>query len=133
MDIDEFTEVAGEIVDSVPEPLMHDLNGGIIVSERARRDRDAPPGVYILGEYRVQLPGLGRYIVLYYGSFRRLLAGRSRGEFRRQLRSTILHELRHHIEGLAGIDDLVKDDLAWLDRMWQEASRRGVAGEEEEE
>lgn len=121
MDIDEFMAVADEVVDSIPEPLLGELNGGIMISERARRDRRAPPDVYILGEYRVQEPGLGRYVVLYYGSFHRVLAGSRPGVWRRQLRKTIIHELRHHIEALAGVDDLGRDDLEKLARMWEKA------------
>ena len=119
LSIDEFTELADKLAEQVPPRLVEGLNGGIIVSEGARRRPDDPPGVYILGEY-ITDPYLGRMIVLYYGSFRRLFGAAGRAELEEELWTTIKHELRHHIEGLAGADELEREDAAELARLWKE-------------
>ena len=62
-----------EIAQEFPDAFFEELDGGIQLEEEARPDPDFPPGeMYIMGEYCHDL--LGRYIVLYYGSFAALLA-----------------------------------------------------------
>ena len=57
-----------EIAGGFPDAFFLDLDGGIQLEERALPDPDFPPGeMYIMGEYVHDM--LGRYIVLYYGSF----------------------------------------------------------------
>ena len=57
-----------EIVQQFPAPFFAALDGGVQLEEQALPDPDFPHGqMYILGEYCHDL--LGRYIVLYYGSF----------------------------------------------------------------
>ena len=115
-----FCRWAGEIVDQLPEPLFWELSGGVQVTREARRRPDDPPAVYLLGEYIVD-PYLGRMVVLYYGSFRRVFAGEPAQVWREELEETILHELRHHIEDLAGLDRLNEEDRQELIRLWQES------------
>lgn len=119
LSIDEFTELADKLAEQIPPRLVEGLNGGIIVSEEAHRRPGDPPGVYILGEY-ITDPYLGRMIVLYYGSFRRLFGTAGRAEFENELWTTIKHELRHHLEELAGSDELEREDAAELARLWKE-------------
>ena len=62
-----------EIAQEFPEAFFEELDGGIQLEEQELPDPDFPPGeMYIMGEYCHDM--LGRYIVLYYGSFRRVLS-----------------------------------------------------------
>ena len=62
-----------EISGDFPDVFFEELDGGIQLAEEALPDPEFPPGeMYIMGEYCHDL--LGRYIVLYYGSFAALLA-----------------------------------------------------------
>lgn len=117
-----FCRWADEIVDSLPEPLFRELSGGVQVSRQTRRNPEDPPDVYLLGEYIVD-PYLGRLIHIYYGSFRRVFAGEEPEVWREELEITILHELRHHVEDLAGVDWLNEEDRLELLRLWQEVSQ----------
>ena len=65
-----------EISGDFPDVFFEELDGGIQLAEEALPDPEFPPGeMYIMGEYCHDL--LGRYIVLYYGSFA-ALAGQYR-------------------------------------------------------
>lgn len=119
-----FCRWADAIVDRLPEPLFWELTGGVQVSRQSRRNPEDPPDVYLLGEYIVD-PYLGRLVHIYYGSFRRVFADDGPDVWRAELEDTILHELRHHIEDLAGLDRLNEEDRLQLIRLWQEASERG--------
>ena len=61
--------------------------------------------------------------VLYYGSFLEV-AGEG-FDWEAEVWETLLHELRHHLESLAGRDDLVREDLRRLDAF----RRGGPSGE----
>lgn len=63
-----------------------------------------------MGEY-LEDPGLGRLVILYYGSFRESLGSAPENEWNEEIEETILHELRHHVESLAGIDDLSVEEM----------------------
>jgi len=117
-DLDEFTELAGRLVDRVPGHFCRDLNGGFLVLPESKPDEE----FYIMGEY-VEDPVMGSYVVLYYGSFAAVLEGEPREVWEDELWETILHELQHHLEALAGVDDLARAELAELAR-WR-AEREG--------
>ncbi|EKP95524.1 metallopeptidase family protein [Thermaerobacter subterraneus] len=125
VDFETFTSWAEEIVDRLPPRLLQELEGGVQIDPKARRIPSDPPGVYLLGEYITE-PYLGRFIRIYYGSFERVLAGEPAGVWYAELEETILHELQHHVEGLAGVDWLGLEDLRQLQQLWEEA-RRGRA------
>ncbi|HBT47818.1 MAG TPA: hypothetical protein DEA73_08095 [Peptococcaceae bacterium] len=108
----EFRRLAGRVVDEIPSPLCRDLNGGFVVLPTQKRDGD----LLVLGEY-VWDDLVGRRIVLYYGSFAALLGGSPRKIWEREVRETVRHELRHHLESLAGVDDLTREDLEFLERF----------------
>ena len=67
---------------------------------------------------------LGSFIVFYYGSFVALLEGEPREVWEAEILDTVLHELQHHREALAGRDDLGQQELAELLRDEQEELRR---------
>ena len=105
MDIDSFHALLEELSEEIPEALFRDLNGGIMTLPETKKSiyaKDEAP-LYTMGEYRVQIPGMGRYIAIYYGSFMAVYGiNVSRVKLRKELRKTLLHEFRHHIESLAG-------------------------------
>ncbi|MCD7763821.1 MAG: metallopeptidase family protein [Lachnospiraceae bacterium] len=71
MTFDEFETAAYEIADTFPEDFYRELNGGIIVKERALlHPADLHGDLFVLGEYHRD-HYLGRFIVVYYGSFLR--------------------------------------------------------------
>ena len=119
MDFDAFADLAEAIADSLPPKLLEGLSGGIIIEKKTRRRSEDPPGVYLLGEYITE-DYLGPLIAIYYGSFRRVFAGEPPEVWEEELRRTLLHEVRHHLEARAGVDDLGREDLEELARLWQE-------------
>ena len=58
-----------------------------------------------MGEYRTN-HAMGNYIVLYYGSFRRVFYDADEAEITEEMRKVLRHEFRHHVEGRAGVRDL---------------------------
>ncbi|MCL2084760.1 MAG: metallopeptidase family protein [Oscillospiraceae bacterium] len=102
-----------EVSDELPRGVFDGLNGGVVLLPDVKRHGDAP-GLYILGEYRVEPYGLGRYIVIYHGSLRAVYPGRA--GVRRKLREVLFHELTHHIESLAGDRTLEYRDALFLEQ-----------------
>ena len=113
LSIDETNDILDRLCGELPEALFQELNGGILLLEEALPDPEAGESVYVMGEYCWD--ELGRYIKLYYGSFAALLAGESRQAWEDELRTTLRHELTHHVEGLAGERSLEYKDAAQLD------------------
>lgn len=126
----EFRKLVAEALDHIPPALLEGLDAGVLVAEEARRHSDELPDVYILGEYVDDPHGLGRYIVLYYGSFRAILANADVKTLRREIEATIRHELRHHVENLAGVDDLDEEDWRELQALRAEQANRRWAAHE---
>ena len=105
-----FEDVTYEITDTFPEVFFRELNGGVMVRagnplHPAAEDHD----LFILGEYHIDRY-LGRFIVLYYGSFAQCYGTCSEEEIQVQIRKVLLHEFRHHLESLAGERDLEIED-----------------------
>jgi hypothetical protein len=118
LDIDSFHDMLEEISKEIPDELFKELNGGILLLPESKLHPESEtPSLYTMGEYRTQIPGLGRYIVIYYGSFMKAF-----GEWvnpsmlRSELRKTLLHEFRHHVETLAGVKDLIIEDEIALEK-----------------
>ncbi len=105
MKIDLFRKTADRIVSALPPVLFRQLNGGVLVLPETRADGEFA----IMGEY-IEDPALGNIIVLYYGSFAGELEGASEEEWREEIEETVLHELRHHVESLAGVDYLGEEE-----------------------
>ena len=120
LSFEEFAGLADQLVDKVPPRLCTELNGGFMVIPAPRRDRD----MYIMGEF-VEDPSLGRFIVFYYGSFAAILGMAPRTKWEEELRETVWHELRHHLEALAGVDDLTIEELKELAACREQKNRRG--------
>lgn len=108
--LERFEEITEEITGTLPEEFFRELHGGVIVREQvkihpAARDND----LFVMGEYHRDRY-LGRFIVLYYGSFAVCCGYLSGEELRERIRKVILHEFRHHLESLAGERDLEIED-----------------------
>ena len=109
---------AGKMLDkameALPAGIFDGLNGGVNLIEEAKND---PRGGYILGLYHNNM--MGRYIEIFYGSFTQLYGDIPPMQFERRLKSTLHHELTHHIEALAGDRSLEQwDELQEL--IWSE-------------
>jgi hypothetical protein len=98
----------------LPKPFRVGISA--VIAEERVQPASSGIGLYILGHY-IPTGITGPVIVLYYGSFARILRHRSPLVWRREIARTLAHELLHHWEGKAGIDDLGDEDrrqlLAW--------------------
>ena len=120
MTFDEAGEALDRMAEEFPEEFYAGLNGGISLLPDEVPDPEFPPGeMYILGEYCDDQ--MGKYILLYYGSFAALAAKEAWTEedWEEELYATLAHEFTHHIEGLAGERGLDLKDEAFLD-AWRE-------------
>jgi hypothetical protein len=118
--IEEVEEILDEIAMELPQEFYNELNGGIILLPEVRLDPIGKDNdLYIMGEYHSG-GGLGRYIAIYYGSFERVYGHLSREGLKKQLAQTLKHEFTHHLESLAGEDDLEEEDERFLQEyLWR--------------
>ena len=109
--IDETQDTLETAAARIPEEFYEGLNGGISLLPQVKRSPHSRPEkpLYIMGEYRNSL-SMGRYIVIYYGSFRRVFGHLDREEYAEELYKTLKHEFWHHLEGKAGTRDLEHED-----------------------
>jgi hypothetical protein len=108
--IDEISALLDEAACEIPPELYGELNGGVNLLPDAKNH--AADGLCVLGEYRHD--GMGRYIVIYYGSICAIYPQLGRAEMKERLKKLLLHELTHHIESLAGehgLDDKDRRDI----------------------
>ncbi|GAB1399122.1 metallopeptidase family protein [Aminivibrio sp.] len=105
MKISLFRKSVARILEKLPPVLLRELNGGVSVFPEKKREGDC----LIMGEY-IEDPGLGNLVALYWGSFAEALGGTSPEEWEEEIEETVLHELRHHVESLAGVDYLGEED-----------------------
>ncbi len=116
MSIDEFTEQMDKISEELPKEFYKELNGGIMILPDVRRSPYAVnDDLYILGSYH-RNTSMGRYIEIYYGSFKKLYSQTSREDLVEMMRDTLYHEFTHHIESLAGERGLEKKDEEQMNR-----------------
>jgi len=109
IDIQTFQDILDELACELPEEFYDDLNLGISVNPGAKlHPQSRGDGLYIMGEYFRNV--MGRGIVIYYGSFCRVHGNDSPDKLRDEMRKTLRHEFRHHLEGLAFEDGLEKED-----------------------
>ena len=107
LSFDQVGELLDEMAEEFPQEFYAELNGGISLLPEAREDPEGED-LYIMGEYCNDM--MGRYIVLYYGSFRRVFRHLDEDELRTEMRKVLRHEFRHHVEGRAGVRDLEEWD-----------------------
>jgi hypothetical protein len=125
--IDQAREALSRAADELPQEIFRELNGGIsLLPDIKLHPKSANRDYFILGEYFVDLNGLGRYISIYYGSFQRAHGHLSDEAQKGKLEDILYHELTHHLESLAGDKSLeIKDaqDLAEYLRRYKKAKR----------
>jgi len=122
--IDRVHEMLEEIAAEFPEEFFESLNGGISLLPDVKYSPHARHNdLYILGEYCRDM--MGRYIVIYYGSFLRTYGHLKEERFYSELKKTVAHEFTHHLESLAGERGLeIQDredleDYLYRDERWK--------------
>lgn len=114
--LDEFETMVQEIMGTLPEDFFRELNGGVIVRDQEKlHPASVENDLFIMGEYQINRY-LGRFVVLYYGSFVRCCGGWPRERLREKIQKVILHEFRHHLESLAGERGLEIEDAEEIAR-----------------
>lgn len=115
--INMYTRLANDILQDLPSELFNSLNGGVIIEEEAKLHPESLSSspLYIMGEYHSEPHGLGKYIILYYGSFIEAYGNIGMHAAKNKLRKIIHHELTHHIETMAGDKSLIYSDRERLD------------------
>ncbi len=125
---DQMGDWLEEIAQEFPEAFFEDLDGGIQLEEKELPDTDFPPGeMYIMGEYVHDY--LGRYILLYYGSFAALLSEEDEEVWKDEIFATVAHEFTHHLEETAGLHALDDKDLEFLREATEEYKGASDLGE----
>lgn len=120
MNYEAFVQLAEDLWGQIPDGFKRELHG-MHVLEKAKPDPN-DPGLLRLGEYLDPgypsvlggFVGIGRHITLYFGSFAQVARGNPHFDWEGEIWETLLHELRHHLESLAWNDDLVKEDIEFL-------------------
>ena len=113
---DQAGDLLDQLAEGFPEALFEELNGGVNLLEDAVPDLEFPEGdMYVMGEFCDNL--LGRYINLYYGSFAALAEREEwdQAAWEAELRTTLSHELTHHMENLGGLHSLEDKDAAEME------------------
>jgi len=115
-------EMLDDIQEDLPPILFEELNGGVLLfpEHKLHPESRKEDKLFIKGEYH-RSPILGRQIIIYYGTFKRLYETKSEKKIYRELKKTLHHEFVHHIESLGGEKDLEIDDAIRL-----EAYRRKI-------
>lgn len=104
--IDEMEAMLDEIASEIPHELYNELNGGVILLPEAKpHPQSKNNDLYVLGEYHCD-GNMGRFIAIYYGSFSYVHGNLTKSRLKAQLKKTLKHEFRHHLESLAGERDL---------------------------
>lgn len=112
--LEEFEEMADDIVSTLPQDFFRELNGGVVVKEERKiHPQSVGTEMNIMGEY-CRSRYLGRTVMIYYGSFMAVYGHEPDSSIKERVRKTILHEFRHHLESLAGERDLEIEDAIRL-------------------
>lgn len=117
MTFTEFRSLVADMYRDIPEEFLDGLQGVHVIPD-AKPEEDYED-VWRLGEYLDPGPesflgageGLGRHIALYYGSFAQVAEGDPTFDWEQEIWETLTHELRHHVESLAGDVTLIEDDM----------------------
>ena len=110
---EQMGDMLEEIAQEFPEAFFEELDGGIQLEEAPMTDPDFPEGeMYVMGEYCNDM--LGRYILLYYGSFAALLGEEEEEVWQDEIFATLAHEFTHHLEDTAMLHALDDADAQFL-------------------
>jgi len=125
LSFDEFEEALGRLAEEIPEKYYTELNGGVHASPDWRiHPQSRGTELSVLGEYHVEY-GLGRFVVLYYGSFQHVFPNLPDEDFLREMKKVLEHELTHHLESLAGEKDLEIADAVQLMKYMETGKTAG--------
>jgi hypothetical protein len=117
MPFDTFELLLAAMVEEIPPEFLRELQGVHAIRE-AKPEPDYVD-VWRMGEYLDPGPeqflgsgeGLGRHVALYYGSFVKIAEADPDFDWEDEMWETLTHELRHHVESLAGDESLIADDV----------------------
>lgn len=117
MTFEQFQSTIAEMVDEIPGEFLRGLQG--VHALEQERPEEEYEEVWRLGEYLDPGAedflgageGLGRHVALYYGSFRKVAEFDPDFDWEEEIWETLTHELRHHVESLAGDASLVAEDI----------------------
>ena len=124
--MDEMGVLLDEISEELPEDFFKNLNGGILLlPERKLHKKSIGNSLYIMGEYHKD-GSLGRYIAIYYGSFVHVFGAMPHEQLREELRKTLKHEFRHHLESMAGDKSLQIKDAQDIEEYMDNEEQRSV-------
>ena len=119
LSFDQVGLLLDDMAEEFPPEFFQELNGGVCLLPEAKPDPEFPPGeMYIMGEYVHDM--LGRYIVLYYGSFAALLSEEDETVWKDEIFATVAHEFTHHLEETAGLHALDDKDAEFLRQALEE-------------
>ncbi|WP_246208630.1 metallopeptidase family protein [Anaerotalea alkaliphila] len=113
-----------EIAEGFPGELYKELNGGILLlPEEKLSDVSRKRDLYTMGEYHSG-GSMGRYIIIYYGSFMQVYGHLEKKALKKKLEHTLKHEFTHHLESLAGERDLEIEDAVYIENYLRRTRRR---------
>ena len=116
IELDKINEMLDEIAHTLPQEIYEQLNGGVVLVPDIKYHPQARSNdLYIMGEYHRDRM-MGRYIIIYGGSFQQLYGNSTEEQMKKQLEKTLKHEFVHHIESLAGEKDLEVEDAVKLQK-----------------
>lgn len=114
---EEFQRLIEAMVEEIPDQFLRGLQG--VHALEQERPEEEYEDVWRMGEYLDPGSedflgageGLGRHVALYYGSFRRIAEFDAEFDWEEEIWETLTHELRHHVESLAGDASLIEEDM----------------------
>lgn len=129
MTYEQFQRMVEEMVEEIPDGFLRGLQG--VHALEQERPEEEYEDVWRLGEYLDPGAedflgageGLGRHLALYYGSFAKVAEFDPEFDWEEEIWETLTHELRHHVESLAGDASLIEEDM----RVGQSFKRRDGA------
>ena len=105
-----FEELTYELSEQLPEEFFRQLDGGVMAREAAKAHPESARGdLLIMGEYHRD-QHLGRFVVLYYGSFMQAYGYMDEERLKEEMWRVLRHEFLHHLESLAGENSLEIED-----------------------
>src|SRR6056297_2054454 len=123
--IKEMEEMLNEIAEELPKEIYKNLNGGIILLPEVKQNKKRKStNLYILGQYH-HGGVMGRYISIYYGSFKRVHGHLGKEKIREKLIKTLKHEFTHHLESMAGEKDLEIEDAKFIRDYFEKRNNKG--------